>query len=359
MIFKEHQNSIGLDISDRSIKAAQLKRNLKGKLEIQALAKCEIPATVFDDGELQQPKALTQAIEQLLTSPEFGSFNTTYVTACLPETKTFIKMIDIPPMPENEINQAVKWEAEHHIPIPIDDTYWDWQKIGDNKDANARQPVLLAVVPKIIVDSYTQAITAAKLIPLALEVEAIPITRSLLPPTADDPKAPAKMIIDIGATHTSLIVVDLGTIQFTVSLPISGRRVTETVANSLKLSEAQAEKAKIICGLDPKRCHGAMAEILRQMMNNLVNRIQEAALFYSEHFPQGNKIGEIILCGGGSNFKQIDKYLSGKLKLPVHKGNPTVNLSVNQSKLKVDNLISYTTALGLALRSALTSDSYD
>src|SRR3989339_377794 len=359
MLFKPQQASIGLDISDRSIKATQLRRNLRGKLELQALSAIELPPTVFNDGEIKESAALTNALTELLTKPQYGSFNTSYVPPFLPKTKTFIKMIDIPPMPENEIGKAIKWEAEHHIPIPIDDTYWDWQKINSNKKINTRLPVLLAVVPKNIVDTYTKAIIDAKLIPLALEVEAVPITRSLLTCSNGEKKDSATMIIDIGATRTSLIVVDLNSIQFTVSLPISGRGVTETIASSLKLTEDQAEKAKIICGLDPKKCHGAMAEILHQMMDDLVNRIRESIVFYREHFPQGNKIEEIILCGGGSNFKLIDKHLNAKLELPVRRGNPWLNLEPSPCPLKPGELITHTTAIGLALRASLNSEDYD
>ena len=359
MILKTQPASIGLDISDRSIKAVQLRRNLKGKLELQALSKCELPATVFDDGEIKDAEALTLAITELLTKAAIGSFSTSYVNACLPETKTFIKMIDVPPMSVDEIGQAVKWEAEHHIPIPIDETYWDWQLIGTPAEANARLPILLAVVPKNIVDTYAQAIINAKLLPLAFEVEAVPITRSLLSSLSQEASPTATMIIDIGATRTSLIVVDLNTIQFTVSLPISGRGITEVIASSLKLSEPQAEKAKIICGLDPKKCQGAIGEILYKMIDTLINRIRESIVFYREHFPQGNKIGEIILCGGGSNFKLIDKHLSTKLQLPVKRGNPWRNLEPSPSPLKVAELVSYTTAIGLALRTALTLVDYD
>lgn len=359
MFFRSHQTALGLDISDRSLKAVQLKRNLKGRWELQALSNCELPPTIFDDGEIKDSAGLTTAITELLAKPQIGSFNTHYATVCLPETKTFIKMIDIPPMPAEEISQAIKWEAEHHIPIPIDETYWDWQQINQTAPANNRQLILLAVVPKNIVETYTQAVSKAKLIPLAMEVEAVPIVRSLLPLTNETPPKSATMIIDIGATRTSLIVVDLNSIQFTVSLPISGRRLTETIANSLKLSESQAEKAKIICGLDPKKCRGAIGEILHQMMNDLVNRIREAITFYREHFPQGNKIEEILLCGGGSNFKFIDKYLSTKLQIAVKRGDPWLNLAPSPSPLKLTELISYTTAIGLAMRTAFDSNSYD
>ena len=71
MIFKPQQNCIGLDISDRSLKAVQLKLNLKNSLEIQGLSKIDLSPTVFDEGEIKQSEILTQAITELLANPEF------------------------------------------------------------------------------------------------------------------------------------------------------------------------------------------------------------------------------------------------------------------------------------------------
>ncbi len=350
MFFQPQQDSIGLDISDRSLKAVQLKRTLNNAIGLQGISRVDLPAGVFEDGELKQPETLTKAFAELLARPLQGSFTTSYVCACLPETKTFIKMIDIPPMSESEIAQAVKWEAEHHIPIPIDDTYWDWQQVDKPQNPNERLPVLLGVVPKQIVDSYTSVVNQSRLVPLAMEVEAVAIARALLPPDHVQASAGATMIIDIGATRTSLMVVDRDVLQFTVSLPLSGRKITETIATALKLTEDQAERAKIVCGLDPKKCHGAMAEILRENMDELVRRIRDAVVFYREHFPKGQTVNEVVLCGGGSNFKQIDKHLNAKLELPVRRGNPWLNLDPSPAPLKPNDLISYTTAIGLALR---------
>ncbi len=360
MFFEPQRSSLGLDLSDRSLKAVQLRRTLAGQLTLAGLAAIEVPAGVFEEGELKDPTWLASLISELLTHPQLGAFSASYVVACLPETKTFIKMIDIPPMPAEETSQAIRWEAEHHIPIPIEDTYWDWQKIGEPAGPNGRWPVLLGVVPKGIVDSYTQALVLAKLVPVALEIEAVAITRALLPlGQAADPSDTATVIIDLGASRTSLIVVDHKVIQFTVSLPVSGRGITESIATNLKLTESQAEQAKILCGLDPKKCKGIIGEILGTVIDELLSRIREAIVFYREHFPGSHEVDRIMLCGGGSNFKLIDQHLERSLKLSVHRGNPWCNLEPSSAPLKPGELIGYTTAIGLALRNFTVKPSYD
>ncbi len=349
MLFQPRQDYLGLDISDLSLRAVQYRRTLTGKLALSGMNEVNVPAGVFNDGEIKDTGAFVLLLKQLLAKPLVGRFTTSYTVACLPETKTFIKVIDIPPMPTPEIPQAIKWEAEHHIPIPIDETYWDWQLVAKPTKPNARLPILLGVAPKAIVDSYDAALRQAGLVPVAMEIEAVAITRSLLPMVPTD-SSTATMVIDLGATRTSLIVFDSLTIQFTVSLPISGRKVTEQIASTLNISPEQAEQAKIVCGLDPKKCHGAMQEILHGTMDALVRSIGEATVFYREHFPLGHEVGEVLLCGGGSNFKYIDEYMGERLKLPVRRGNAWRNLEPTPTPLKPTELLPYATAIGLALR---------
>jgi len=358
MFLQPRQEHFGLDLSDLSLKAVQFKPTLAGKLELTALGKIDLPAGVFNEGEIKQPDVMVRCLRELIAKPQIGAFSTSYVVSSLPETKTFIKVIDIPPMSADEIPQAVKWEAEHHIPLPIDDTYWDWQQVGKNIAPNARQPILLGVAPRLIVDNITSILQQARLIPIVMEIEAVGITRSLLPLVLPDSEQ-ATMLIDIGATRTSLIVVNQGSIQFTVSMPISGRKITETIGATLNLDESQAEKAKIVCGLDPQKCHGAMGQILYRVMDELIRRMGEATVFYHEHFPQGHEIGEVLLCGGGSNFKFIDQYLADKLHLTVQRGNAWRNLEPSPMPLKPSELISYTTAIGLALRDITDNSNHD
>lgn len=358
MLFQPRQDYLGIDISDLSLRIVQFRRTLTGALTLAGMSSCDLAPEIFAEGELKDANGFVTALKQMIAKPQVGRFTTAYTVACLPETKTFIKVIDIPPMPLDEIPQAIKWEAEHHIPIPIDDTYWDWQQVGTPSKSNARLPILLGVSPKAIVDSYDDALRRASLVPVAMEIEAVAIARSLLPLDPPD-NASATMIIDLGATRTSLIVFDHQTIQFTASLPISGRHVTQQIAATLSITEEQAEKAKLVCGLDPKKCHGAMREILHGTMDALVRSINEATIFYHEHFPQGHEFGEVLLCGGGANFKYIDEYMGERLKLKVERGNPWRNLGTEPPPMKPGDLLPYTTSIGLALRTLNGRNNHD
>ena len=174
----------------------------------------------------------------------------------------------------------------------------------------------------------------------------------MLPPQ----KPQAKVVIDIGASRTGLIVFDHNTVQFTSSLHISGNKITQEISDTLDLDYKKAEKAKFVCGLDKTKCKGALRKILFARMDNLIIEINKAMTYYGDHFAHASEISEIVLCGGGANFQKIDKYLGHRLNLPVVSGNPLRlidNESIKQIKFPTKRALSYTTAIGLALREIL------
>ena len=53
-------------------------------------------------------------------------------------------------------------------------------------------------------------------------------------------------------------------------MPISGQDITDSIARTLDIKPIQAEKAKIICGLDETRAKGIIKNILADIIEELV-----------------------------------------------------------------------------------------
>lgn len=344
----DNKNIFGLDIGDRSLKLVQLKPRGK-KLALSSYNDLSLPPDLIINGEIKQPDKLNNLLNQLIKSVRGAKINTKKIITVLPETKTFIKVIEISSTSEENLSELVQEEIKNHIPFDPNEIYLDWQVLQRAKDM---MKLLVGAAPKDIVDSYTSFLEKSGLTSYVLEIEAAAIIRSLIgEKMKQEAEKKAKIIIDFGAVRTGLIVYDQGTVQFTISLPISGNKITETIQKTLDLDWQKAEKAKIICGLDQTKCEGALLKILSSAINNLATQIKKAAVFYKTNYPAANAIEEIIICGGGANFIKIDKVLSEKLKLPVKIGNPIANI-VQTKKLAIpaNKLLSYTTAIGLALR---------
>ena len=56
--------------------------------------------------------------------------NTVRAVAALPSFSVFSTVIDLPPMPEKEIAQAVQFKARQYIPLPIASVSLDFTRIS-------------------------------------------------------------------------------------------------------------------------------------------------------------------------------------------------------------------------------------
>jgi len=332
---------IGLDISDLSLKLVQLDKT-GNRIKIQALGKISVPEGLIVGGEIKDQDQVVDIIKKLINKPKYGKVSSDTVSACLPETKTFVKLIEIDKTPNN-LADIIETEIEKHVPMLAEEMYYDWQVIEDRGDV---QLVLIGAAPKKIVNQYTELLDKARLSVEALEIEPIALCRSLLQEELPNFKGAFDKnhaIIDIGATRTSLIVYAKNTILFTVSVPISGNKITENIAASLEISKEQAEKAKIICGLKEDEAGGIISKVLAGTINDLNDKIREVLEFHDNHFPQYGKISRITICGGGANIKGIDKIISKATSIETVRGDALANLG--EAKEKFLQLLSETYSL--------------
>lgn len=340
----------GLDISDLSLKIASLKK-WGNSLKLASFLESQIKPGVISGGEIKDEKLLTNSLKEAFNKVEGDKLRTKYVVASLPEEKAFLQVIQLPPMPLSDLDSAIVYESENYIPLAIDQVYLDYQVIP-SLDAD-RLDVLLAALPKYIVDSYLRVLKSAGLKPLALEIESLAIARALL---GKEKAGQPVLLIDLGATRTSFIVFYESSVKFTSSIPVSGLHFTGIIAKALGVKEEEAEKLKIKYGLTGRdsrnqKDRGEIFEALVPALVDLTQQIKKYLNYYQTHplyDHSGKSIKEIsglVLVGGGANLKGLPELLSLELNLPVKIGDPWQGILAAK-----DHSLGYATAIGLALR---------
>ena len=317
------KSPLGIDISDLSLKLVQLKKTRRG-IFMQALSRIEVPENYIDSGIIKNRKGVLALLQKMLKETIFGKITSREAVASLPEVKTFAKLIAVDYSGKN-LGRAVEHEMEKHIPFDPHDINYDWQLI---KKEGGIKKILINVAPKNIADDYAGLLIAAGLIPVALEIEAVSICRSILPP-AHCAKG-TTFIVDVGATRSSLIAYAGGSILFTISLPVSGKKYTKIIAEKLGLSPEKAEAAKIICGLNQKAAEGIIAKILEEMTSELVKKIKTGISYLNTHYPEFGHVSQIYLCGGGANLEGLDAILTKKITIDTSIGNIFTNIEMSQ-----------------------------
>ena len=260
----------------------------------------------------------------------------------------------MPRMSEEEAREAVPFEAEQYIPMPVGAVYLDWVILGGGDKGNrgdmgdqGKMTVLITAAPKEYVDDYVAILKEAGLKPLALEVESQATARSLV---SDAHAKESVLIADIDTVRTSLIIYDKGVLEFTSSLPIAGNAFTEAIAKAQTLDTATAEKMKREVGLGEK---AEVRKALLPVLNSLMDEIKNTVHFHEEH--AASKITRLLLAGGSSKLLHLPSFLQEKLAdtgIKVELGNPWNKVLPRGATppLSREDSLSYATAIGLALR---------
>ena len=290
---------------------------------------------------------------------------TNYLIASLPEEKTFLQVIQMPRLPQEDLKSAVIYETENYIPLPIEEVYLDSQIVPPVYNHLDHYDVLIVALPKKTVDPYLRCLKSAGLKPLAFEIESSATARALI---KDEKTTSPVLIIDLGATKTSFIIFSGYSLRFTSLIPVSSQSFTNAISQTLKVSLNEAEKLKLKYGLITKASPKGrkVFDALIPSLTDLVEQIKKYLDYYQthtshEHLPPSNREAKkIILCGGGANLAGLSEFLSGQLNLEIELGNPWVNIlsekQKNSLKFPHEKSLNYTTALGLALRGLKKND---
>lgn len=212
--------------------------------------------------------------------------------------------------------------------------------------------VLVTASPKNYIDNFLEILKSAGLRPVAFEVESAAVLRALLSPQN---RSKDFMILDMDTYRTSLIIASNGNLEYTSSVPIAGDAFTQSIARVLGISAEEAEKVKRETGLEDSSENSQAKAALAPVVDNLISEIRNTIRFHEEH--AANKIEEIILAGGSAKLKNLAPYLreqfaADRPEMDVRLGNPWVNVLQPEKTPSIMDSLSYTTAIGLAIRAA-------
>lgn len=341
---------VGLDISDRSIKIAEV--ITAGAPRLASVCWSSLPLGAIRRGVIQDVQvviaAVQSAFERCSPVPVVGR----EVVASIPEMRSFVRVLDLPRMSATETEEAVQWAVRQHIPFDLDRVYLDWQQLPAMPGA-ARQSVLVGVVQRDVVDPLVEVLEGAQLKVLALELEAQAIVRSLLPLNTADIRG--VLIVDLGATSTNVICYSAGAMRFTASVQLGGDDLTAHLAQVLHLQPSVAAEQKALIGVATGGPDQSVATAVREATFELVRRIEKIVREMTTQLSREHAVRAILLAGGAANLPGIHEVFGQVFPgIPVQMGNPWTNLAREGASsappLSPQDASHFATALGLALR---------
>ncbi|HSH31242.1 MAG TPA: type IV pilus assembly protein PilM [Candidatus Saccharimonadales bacterium] len=346
LIYK-HQPLLGLDIGSRTVKFVQLG---SGGTKVLGYGYANLSADALTEGIIVDPKTIAQALKPALLHPFAGRINAKRVVLSLPVAKVFTRILQLPPMSAADLEQAVKFETEQYVPVPMNDLYIDYETVKASAEAAKQHTnVLMVAAPRAIVDSYVKLFDVLGLEVEALETSLAAITRAMISATRSQRTT---LVVDFGSKSADLAIYDQ-VIRLTGTIPIGGDSLTEAMVKGLAINVDQAQAIKIKFGIGDSDMRPKVLGAIEAQLATVVAEIKKVVKYYQDRSEAKSPVETMILTGGSASMPGLVDYLYKALDIPIIVGNPWLNLATGQLP-KLDKLEApmYTTAIGLALRGA-------
>jgi type IV pilus assembly protein PilM len=334
------KHAMGLDISDASIEALEIKKKF-GKIVVNAFGRKKLEKGIIVNCHIHEKEKLAKVIKDLLVSAQPKRFSTKNVILSIPESKTFIHVFQLPSViSEENIGESIQYEAEQTIPLSFDQVYHDYQIVTKGKEY---QEVLYVACFKDVVDDYREVVNMAGLNPVIFEAESTSLARSLVRDTEG-----TALIADIGAHTTIVTIYDNYGIRYSHNIAVGGDIFTEKIAEALKVTNKEAERLKRAIGLIKERIKGKEFFNLEPLAQELITAVNKAINYHKKR--SGKAVDRVILCGGASLTPGLEDYMRNELPVKVETGNPFSGLRFDKDLFKDQPVILFSTVIGLAWR---------
>ena len=338
-------NFVGLDIGSYEFKGVELQKEKSGKKELVAYGSSLAPPHFLASDSEVDWAAYAKALEKFYAD---SGFTTKEVVSALPESQVFTRVITIPQMSGKELKNAMQWEVEQYIPIPLEEVSLDYQVINDS-GTPGKMDVLLVAAPLTLTKKYLKILADAGLEAVGLETETLAASRSLV---GSDPKTPTTLVANIGAATTDISIVSRGFIRFTRSISTGGEAFARAVSQELGFEIDRAREYMRSYGLEESQLEGKVMKAIKPIFDVVVSEIKRSLAYYATHC-QGDSIRRVVVSGGAADLPGVLVYLAATLNLEVQLADPWENLLIPKKfdRRELENAgPRFAVAVGLALK---------
>ncbi|MDD5680619.1 MAG: type IV pilus assembly protein PilM [Candidatus Omnitrophica bacterium] len=332
---KTGKDHIGIDIGSNSIKTVELFQE-KDIVRIKNIgyAKIEKPGSA---------ESIANAVKETAVMAKIMPGKD--VAIAVPGSSVVVRFIELPRMNEEELRNAIVFEAEKYIPFSLNEVVVDHQllipHLGDNK-----MLVLLIAAKKDIINERLDLINRAGMSASVLDVVSLANVNAFLSAPQRN-KSGTSAVVNIGAKATDINIIAEGVLYFTRSIQIGGDDLTKSIMESMSLNLKDAEELKI----NPKDKTAEVAEKTKAMLRAIVDEIRLSFSYYENQ--SGRNIEKVYLGGGVSKSNNICEIMKENLDVEIALWDPTAAIALEPSAdSQLVNSLKYQmgTAIGLALR---------
>ncbi len=356
---------VGVDIGGRAIKLVEVEPSGGGVRLVRYLIQ-ELP----DDAHAAPSEAawrrlgceewLQAAMKELGAGP---------LHVVLGGAAVAVRRVKTPPMSKTELEEAVKWQVKDELPFSVQEAAFSVQVLGEVWDKDLKkQDVLVAAaflpaLKELLAFLQRCGVRIGSVTPAAVALWKG--VTALAPQSAQGSVA----VVEIGARDAQVVLLKDGQIRLVRNVAIGSDSMTdaligETVSahGKVAIDRAKAEALKRRYGVLTDTAEGAteegiplvhLASLMRPALEQLLTELARLVEFYKAQVDAAG-ISRIFVCGGGSNLKCLEEFLSAGLGLAVERLNLLARIPDRASSVEPESVAEDGPRLTLAIGAALS-----
>src|SRR5688572_4653285 len=301
---------VGLDVGPGAVRVADVEPGPRPVLTV--FGQVALPPEAVRAGEVTDVDAVAEAIRRLWRETWLRQRT---VRVGVASDRVMVRTIEIPDVPDDELADALRFQAQDHVTIPIDEAIIDFHVLDrfTGSDGEPMVRILLAAVHRQTVGALLDAVKAAGITASSVDLMPLALIRGLRP--ALEEAGSAEAIVSVDAGVTTVVVHEAG-------LP----RMVRIVATHATVPDAD--------------------------WSEIIGPIQGSLDYYLNQ-PDAAPLAKVLLTGGGSLVEGLSDALTASLLLPVEQGRPRDSIDVGDIGIveeRLPDLDPYLpVAVGLAL----------
>lgn len=359
---KRSQSVLGIDIGSSAIKIVQIRRKrgravleTYGELALGPYAQTEIGRST----NLPQDKII-EALKDILIE---AKTTTVDCGIALPLSSSLISFINVPAVPEKQLQEVISFEARKYIPVPMNEVMFDYSIIPSEENFAPDEPeigglkpdekplkkrnidVLVVAIHNEYIRNYQAIASGIGLRASFYEIELFSSVRAVV-----EQGTQTIMVIDMGAQSTKLYIIERGLLRTAHTINRGSQDITLAISKALSVSVNEAENMKRSFGLKGGPEHKELTEIITVNLDYIFYEANAALLAYQKKYSKN--ISKVVLTGGGVLLKGFIDLAKISFQTEIVYANPFAKLET--PAILGEQFIQYgpefAVAIGCALR---------
>lgn len=276
-------------------------------IKVDTAFEAVLPEGFYENGRIRDKEEFRTLLGAAMTQ---NGIKVKDVVLTIDTSELIKREITFPDVEGIDLDEAITYEIGDHLPIDVA-SYVLQPRVMSHfvEDGRKKQRVLVAALPKDMVETFFFTLRDAGLRPLALDIHSNAIEKIFnsryLPSLYQDGKT--FVFVDLGYKTTNIVIVEDQDYRFNRILRFGSSFLSPSVRERI----SQESVVQILESME-----GQQADAILSQISTWADDLEKVISYYRSR-ATSPQIERMLIYGGGSRFRDMDLFFERRLGIPV------------------------------------------